>query len=577
VRSHEHLRRRCRVPTFAIALSLLLAACGEASVSVEPAPTASSMVAGSQTAGDPSSPRPCAADAGTRPERPWWSDRVFYEVFVRSFQDSDGDGIGDLQGLTNRLDQLNDGNPATTDDLGVTALWLMPVAESPSYHGYDVVDYRKIESDYGTADDFRAMMAAAHERGIAVIVDLVLNHTSRDHPWFRDALTAGSAHDDWYLWSDTRPAIARSDGAPVWHEAGGRFYYGYFWEGMPDLNIENPEVTAELDDIGRFWIEEMGVDGFRLDAARHLIEDGEKLGNTPATFSWLEGFRQRLKADHHDALVLGEVWDATSMSSRYVRDGSLDLSFDFGLASATILSLRSGDAGSLRAAEAEVIDAYPAGGLATFLTNHDQNRSFDQLDHDMPAARLAATLLLTSGGVPFIYYGEELGMTGRKPDERIRTPMHWDATGPYAGFTTGTPWEALDDDPPGTDVATQAGDPGSLLSHYRDLIRLRAAHPALTAGDWVTIDAAASSIVAYLRVDGSETLLVVANVSDEPVADLELSLDEGPLCGEPRGEALLGRADTAAWPVVTATGGFEGYRPIEALGPREAIVIFLAQ
>ncbi len=535
------------------------------------------MVAGSQAAGDPSSPRPCAADAGTGPEQPWWSDRVFYEVFVRSFQDSDGDGIGDLRGLTNRLDQLNDGNPATTDDLGVTALWLMPVAESPSYHGYDVVDYRQIESDYGTADDFRALMAAAHERGIAVIVDLVLNHTSRDHPWFRDALTPGSAHDDWYLWSATRPPIARSDGAPVWHEAGGRFYYGYFWEGMPDLNLENPEVTAELDDVGRFWIEEMWVDGFRLDAARHLIEDGKRLENTPATFKWLAGFRQRLKADHHDALVLGEVWDATSMSSRYVRDGSLDLSFDFGLASATILSLRSGDAGSLRAAEAEVMDAYPAGGLATFLTNHDQNRSLDQLDRDMPAARLAATLLLTSGGVPFIYYGEELGMTGRKPDERIRTPMRWDATGPGAGFTTGTPWEALSDDPPGTDVATQAGDPGSLLSLYRDLIRLRAAHPALAVGDWVTVDAAASSIVASLRTDGSETLLVVANVSDEPATDLELGLDEGPLCGEPHGEILFGRADAAASPVVTAAGGFEGYRPIDALGPREAIVIVLAQ
>ena len=577
MRSHEHLRQRGRVPTIAIVLSLLLAACGQSSVSIAPAATPSRVAPASQAVGEPSPPRPCAPDAGTGGDHSWWSNRIFYEVFVRSFQDSDGDGIGDLRGLTSRLDQLNDGDPATTEDLGVTALWLMPVAESPSYHGYDVVDYRKIESDYGTADDFRALIAAAHERGIAVIVDLVLNHTSRDHPWFRDALTAGSAHDDWYLWSDTQPAIAKSDGGRVWHEAGGRFYYGYFWEGMPDLNVENPEVRAELDGIGRFWLDEMGVDGFRLDAARHLIEDGENLENTPATFEWLEGFRQRLKADHPEALVLGEVWDATSMTSRYVRDGSLDLSFDFGLASATILSLRSGDAGSLRAAEAEVIDAYPAGGLATFLTNHDQNRILDQLDRDGPAARLAATLLLTSGGVPFIYYGEELGMTGRKPDERIRTPMRWDATGPGAGFTSGTPWKPLGDDPLGTDVATQSADPRSLLSLYRDLIRLRTTHPALATGDWLAVEAAPSSVAAFLRSDGSETMLVVANISNEPVGNLELRIDAGPLCGEPRGEVMFGPADAAASPVVNQAGGFEAYRPVDELGPRVAIVISLAQ
>jgi alpha-amylase len=573
---HVHLRQRGRAPTIAVVLSLLLAACGQTSVSLGPAPTASSIAPASQ-AGQASSPRPCAPDGRAPLDRPWWSDRIFYEVFVRSFQDSDADGIGDLRGLTSRLDQLNDGDSATTDDLGVTALWLMPVAESPSYHGYDVVDYRKIDTDYGTAEDFRALMAAAHERGIAVIVDLVLNHTSRDHPWFRDALTTGSAHDDWYLWSETRPAIAKSDGGRVWHEAGGRFYYGYFWEGMPDLNVENPDVTAELDAIGRFWLDEMGVDGFRLDAARHLVEDGKTLENTPATFEWLQGFRQRLKADHPDALVLGEVWDATSMTSRYVRDGSLDLSFDFGLASATILSLRSGDAGSILAAQSEVIDAYPAGGLATFLTNHDQNRIFDQLDRDGPAARMAATLLLTSGGVPFIYYGEEIAMTGRKPDERIRTPMRWDATGPGAGFTTGTPWQALGDDPAGTDVASQSADPGSLFSLYRDLIRLRTDHPALATGDWLPVDSSASSVAAFLRSDGNETLLVVANVSDEPVAEVELSVGAGPLCGEPRGEVVFGPAKAPASPVVTAAGGFEAYRPVDGLGPREAIVIRLAQ
>ncbi len=556
-----------------LAISLLFTACGQPVVSPTPAPSGSPVAGASAGASAPGTAPACVQRGAPTQEREWWADRVFYEVFVRSFQDSDGDGIGDLRGMTSRLDQLNDGDPSTTDDLGVTALWLMPVAQSPSYHGYDVVDYRAVESDYGTAEDFRTLVSAAHERGIAVIVDLVLNHTSRDHPWFLDAVTPGSVHDDWYVWSDDRPAIAKSDGGRVWHEAGGRFYYGYFSDAMPDLNLGNTDVTTELDDIGRFWLEDMGVDGFRLDAARHLFEDGKQLENTQATFDWLAGYRKRLKVDHPEALVLGEVWDATSMSSRYVRDGSLDLTFDFGLASATILSLRSGDAGSFKAARSEVAEAYPVGGLATFLTNHDQNRIVDQLDSDAPAVRLAATLLLTGGGVPFIYYGEEIGMTGRKPDERIRTPMRWDATQPGSGFTTGLPWQPLGDDPPGTDVATQAADASSLLALYRDLIRLRAAHPALAIGESIGVAAAAPSVAAFLRQDESETLLVVANLSDKVVVGPKLSLDHGPLCEEPRTEVLFGQAGAATSPVVTANGGFDAYIPVDELGPREAIVI----
>ncbi len=513
-------------------------------------------------------------NGGPTVERQPWSDRIFYEVFVRSFQDSDGDGIGDLRGLTSRLDQLNDGDPATTEDLGVTGLWLMPIAESPSYHGYDVADYRTVESDYGTADDFRALIAAAHERGIVVIVDLVLNHSSRDHPWFRDALTPGSVHDDWYVWSESRPRIARSDGSRVWHEAGGRFYYGYFWEGMPDLNLENADVTAELDDLGRFWLEEMGVDGFRLDAARHLIEDGEQLENTPATFEWLKAYRERLKASHPDALVLGEVWDATSMSSRYVRDGALDLTFDFGLASATIVSLNSRDAGSVTAALREVAEAYPRDTLATFLTNHDQNRVIGQLGDDPAAARLAATLLLTGPGTPFIYYGEEIGMSGSKPDERIRTPMRWDATEPAAGFSTATPWETLSDDPASVNVADESADPDSLLATYRDLIRLRASQPALASGDLVPVDSSDRHVVAFVRNAGTDAVVVVANVGNEAVSSPILTLDEGPLCGTPSAVVVRGDGQVAA-PTITPSGGFEDYAPVATLGPREAIVIDL--
>jgi glycosidase len=569
---HTHLHRGRRAA--ALLVSLVLVACGQSVASSSPAPSGSAgPIATNASRSAP--PRACVVTGAPATERPWWSDRIFYEVFVRSFQDSDGDGIGDLPGLTARLDDINDGDPATTDDLGVTALWLMPIAESPSYHGYDVVDYRAIDSDYGTADDFRAFLTAAHERGIAVIVDLVLNHTSRDHPWFRDALAPGSAHDDWYLWSESRPPVARSDGSRVWHEAGGRFYYGYFWEGMPDLNLENPEVTAELDDVGRFWLDEMGVDGFRLDAVRHLVEEGEQLENAPATFEWLAGYRERLKADHPDALVLGEVFDSSSMSSRYVRDGTLDLTFDFGLASATITSLNSRDAGSIAAAEGEVADRYPLDTVATFLTNHDQNRVAAQLNGDVDAEKLAATLLLTGPGVPFIYYGEEIGMSGRKPDERIRTPMRWDGSTPAAGFSDAEPWQPLSDDPAGIDVAAQSTDPDSLLSTYRSLTRLRAAHPALLGGEILPVESADRRVVAYLRSAPDEVVLIVANMGIDTVEKPELTLATGPLCGSPAAEVLLGPGGAIA-PEVTPDGGFDGYVPVERLAPREAVVIRLA-
>jgi glycosidase len=568
-----------------VAAALIIASsggCGQLSGS--PAP-AGQTPGGASPGGGPQSPSlggaPTAQACDVAPAPPsqapaaWWADRVFYEVFVRSFQDSDGDGIGDLRGLTSRLDALNDGNPATTTDLGVTALWLMPVAESPSYHGYDVVDYRAIESDYGTAADFRSLMAAAHARGINVIVDLVLNHTSRDHPWFQDAIMPGSGHDDWYVWAPKHPGYARSDGAPVWHTAGGRVYFGYFSDQMPDLNLANPEVAAELDAIGRFWLDEMDVDGFRLDAARHLIEDGPKLENTAATKDWLAAYRSRLQADHPDAMLLGEVWDPTSMSSSYVRDEAVDMTFDFGLASATLTSLKSGDAGSLKAALGEIASAYPVGGMASFLTNHDQDRVINQLRGDTAAARLAATLLLTSRGSPFIYYGEEIGLTGSKPDEQIRRPMRWDGTA-TAGFTTGSPWEPLGDDPPGTDVAAQKADPASLLSAYRELISLRTAHPALATGDLVTLDSDAPSVLAVLRSTPDERLVVISNLSAEGVTGPLLGLADGPLCGQPSAEVVFGGAPTVTAPQVTATGGLADWRPLDKLDPRQTVVIRLA-
>ena len=557
-----------------VAAAILVVACAGVTPQASTPPTGEATTPAGAASPSAATCEPRAADVSAAG---WWRDRVFYEVFVRSFADSDGDGIGDLRGLIAHLDDLNDGDPSTTDDLGVTGLWLMPIAESPSYHGYDVVDYRAVERDYGTLDDLEALVAAAHARGIAVILDLVVNHTSREHPWFQDARTPGSAHDGWYRWADERPAVARSDGSRVWHPDGDRFYYGYFWEGMPDLNLGNPDVTAELDAIADFWLD-LGIDGFRIDAARHLFEDDKSLENVPETFAWLAGYRERIKAEHPDALILGEVWDASSMAARYVRDGALDLTFDFGLASAILTSVRGGAGGTVDAAIAEVAELYAPGALATFLTNHDQKRAMTEFGGDLAAAKLAATLLLTGGGTPFVYYGEEIGLTGQKPDERIRTPMRWDASSPAAGFSTATPWEPLGDDPPGTDVATERADPDSLWSTYRDLIALRDREPALRSGSLVPVRVGDDALVAFLRpapdpADGA--VLVVANLSGAAVPSVTLTLEDGRLCGVIRAESLRGAAAVAP-PAITPTGGFEDYTPVaDGLGPREVLVVGL--
>ena len=496
---------------------------------------------------------------------------MFYELFVRSFADSNGDGVGDLRGVIDRLDQLNDGNPASSTDLGVTGLWLMPTFPSPSYHGYDVTDYENVNPDYGTLDDLRTLVAEAHRRGIALLLDLPLNHTSAQHPWFKASAKGDPRYRDWYRWAD---APAGSN----WHALGSRYYYGAFGPDLPDLNVENPDVTATLVDVTDFWLGDVGIDGFRLDAAKHLVEDAASTENTPETHAWWKAFRTAVQARHPGALLLGEVYDTPQNSSSYVPD-DLDLTFDFGAASAMVGAAQAGDGSSIQRTLAKVTTLYPAsGGFGAFLTNHDQDRVASQLGSDPGALRAAADLLLTGPGVPFVYYGEEIGMTGAKPDERIRTPMRWDDSVPAAGFSTHAPWEALSEDARPVNVATESADSGSLLSHYRDLIRLRAAHPALAVGTWTAVTSDAPRVVAALRVSPTETALALTNVGLEP-ASPSLTLEAGPLCGPPLAQLVLGGADgggRAEAPVVTADGGFAGYRPVGSIAARSSVVLVVA-
>lgn len=558
-----------------LALLVALGGCGPRPTGPSPSPPGGHPPAPSSSA-RPSGPATCTAAAlELPPAEAWWNDRVFYEVFVRSFGDADGDGVGDLRGLIDHLDDLNDGDPATDTDLGIDGLWLMPVFEATSYHGYDTVDYRRIDPDYGTIDDLRALVEGAHARGIAVILDLALNHTSTEHPWFRASAAGDPTYADWYVWRDADPGWPAVAGGPPWHRYGPRFYYGAFGPGMPDLNLTSPAVTAELTDLARSWISEVGIDGYRLDAAKHLIEEGpDRQVNTASTRAWLRTFRARVHAAAPDALLLGEVWDISSVSSRYVSEGALDLAFDFPLAAGLVGALRLGDRAPLVGVAAEVRSRYPAWQVATFLTNHDQTRVASELGQNPGALRAAASLLLTGPGVPFLYYGEEIGLAGRKPDERIRVPMPWSDASPGGGFSSAAPWQPFGDDWPAVTVAAQRDDPGSLLGHYRRLIRLRSANPALRRGDAVTVDASSSAVWSTLRSDGTQAVLTLVNLGPEPLTGIHLDLDQGPLCGVQRARSLLDGRSVRP-PLVTSRGGFAAYAPIERLEPYETVLVAL--
>ncbi|MGH7483395.1 MAG: alpha-amylase family glycosyl hydrolase [Longimicrobiales bacterium] len=452
----------------------------------------------------------------------WWRSGVCYEVFVRSFQDSDGDGVGDFRGLIERLDYIS--------DLGATCIWLMPIMPSPSYHGYDVTNYFDVNREYGTLEDFRALLDAAHDRGIHVLIDLVLNHTSSEHPYFRDALLdANSPYRDWFVWApEQRPAPGWS--APVWHDVPTRdeYYYGLFWGGMPDYDLTEPEVQAEFERIARFWLDDVGVDGFRIDAVAHFFEGpGGAWRHGPGTHAWLREFAAALERIEPDAFTIGEVWDSIGAILPYYPD-QLTAYFMFEMADAVFEAVRSGSAERLVSVVQRVQREVPDGRWGVFLRNHDQTRTLTDLGGDVARAKLAATLQLTLPGVPFVYYGEEIGMTGAKSagDIRLRTPMHWTLE-PRVGFTTGTPWEPLPADSFTANVAAQDDEATSLLNHYRRLIHARTSNRALATGDFVPLETGTPTVLAYLRRAGDRIALVVANLGETAVSDVRVALPAG--------------------------------------------------
>lgn len=471
----------------------------------------------------------------------WAEGAVFYEIFVRSFADSDGDGIGDLRGLRSRLDYLNDGDSTTTSDLGVDGLWLMPIFRSPSYHGYDVTDYERVNPDYGTEADLDSLLASAHARGMRVIVDLVMNHTSDRHPWFvESASNPSSPRRDWYVWSpdDRDWGQPWNESGTTWHRKGDDYYYGLFWSGMPDLNFRNPSVRKEMKRIAELWLRR-GIGGFRLDATRHLVETGPGAGqsDTQETLAFLRELSAHIRRVRPDALLVGENWIDTATIAEYfgsadsvTRGDALPCNFDFPLAAALVEGVRTGDARGIAGVLREVARLYPPRALdAPFLTNHDMTRVATQLRGETGKLQAAAAALLTLPGVPFLYYGEEIGMEngpGRE-DPFKRTPMAWDASA-GGGFTTGKPWHGFAPGRERANVAALTGDPASLLSRYRALIRMRRALPALRAGDLqvLTPDEAPEPVLAFTRAAAGERLLVLHNLSDREVTAGPYSVGE---------------------------------------------------
>ncbi len=452
-------------------------------------------------------------DSGLPPA--WERHGVFVEIFVRAYQDSNGDGVGDLNGVTQRLDYLR--------DLGVTGIWLMPIFRSEDHdHGYAVANYREIEPAYGTLADLDRLLAEAHKRGIGVIVDYVMNHSSSSHPVFEDAYDhRQSAYADWYIFkTEPQKGWNSFDGDP-WREAGPRWYYGAFTADMPDFNLRNPAVVDfHLDNL-KFWLNR-GVDGFRFDAVGVLIENGS-IGweNQPENHVLMERV-QDLLAQYGQRTM---VCEAPSDPAAFAQASSCGSAFAFGLQKHILRSVRMG---RLMPDVPYMLRTMPIDHMGTFLANHDTfagTRLFQQLQGDEASYRIAAASLLTLPGRPFIYYGEEIGLA-QSPvasggDPALRGPMSWSAEH-NAGFTTAEkPFRPNVDNWRTHNVAVEQANPASLLNWYKALITLRKAKPALADGSFTNLSKDDDPIFAFVREREGQRILVAINYASR---DATLSL-----------------------------------------------------
>lgn len=504
-------------------------------------------VCGLSTAG----PSAAQAKANPRTDHEWWKHAVFYEIYPRSFGDSNNDGIGDLNGIAGKLDYLR--------DLGVDAVWISPCFPSPQMDfGYDVSDYENIDPMYGTLADFDRLVSAGRKRHVRIVLDFVLNHSSDQHKWFLDSRSSHtSAHRDWYVWRDGKgPGVPPNNwisdfGGSAWtfDATTNQYYYHFFEAAQPDLNWRNPEVEKAMFDVSRWWYKR-GVAGFRLDAVNALYEDPQLRDNPilpgknefgdpnmenkynsdlPEVHDALRVLRK--VADRYNAVLIGETWtdDIGGLKKYYgEHDNELQLPMDFLFT--TVNKLSPADF------RKQIAAVESAGGWPVFvISNHDIPRSYNRYgdgQHNDQIAKLMAALYLTLRGTPILYYGEELGMENNDPKTKEevqdpygktgwplqkgrdgeRTPMQW-TTAPNAGFSEAKPWLPVPPSYKTHNVASERKDPNSILNFYRKLLALRHSETALLDGDYIPLNQSDPSVISYLRRARDETVLVAINMS----------------------------------------------------------------
>ncbi|GAA5174230.1 alpha-amylase family glycosyl hydrolase [Niveibacterium umoris] len=492
---------------------------------------------------DPGSPLPAT-----------WKQGPFAEIYVRGYKDSDGDGIGDLKGLTQQLDYLQ--------QLGVTGIWLMPVTQSQDNdHGYAVTDYRAIEKQYGSLADFDAFIKAAHDRGIGVIIDYVMNHSGAKNPLFINSSSAtDSTRRNWYIWQSTKPSGWSIYGSDPWKSSSTGYYFAGFWDQMPDFNLRNADVIAYHQNSMRFWLNR-GVDGFRFDAVGNLVENGPNAWEgQPENYTIMGDVHTMLGGYANRYMVCEAPIDPVGFSASTACGSAFAFGHNY-----DIVSAAKGSSTSAVTVVANYFSSAPL-GIATMVSNHDAfagDRLWTQVNGDQKQYRLAAATYLLQPGVPFIYYGEEIGMANNSSlsgDWKLRTPMSWTSDSATAGFTSGTPFRALSSNSTTNNVAAQQADANSLLNFYKAVIAMRKAHPALASGSYDNPQSSGLTM-SFTRSATNEMALVAINYGTS-AANVNFT-------GLPASASVA-----AAWPAsgvggVATTGG-----TFSATVPAQSFVVF---
>lgn len=470
--------------------------------------------------------------------------RNYYEIFVGSFYDSDGDGMGDLQGVIEKLDYINDGDNSTDTDLGFNGIWLMPIMPSDTYHKYDVKDYYDIDPEYGTMEDMEQLIEECHSRDINIIIDLVFNHTSTKHQWFVDATQYLSTLPEG---ADPNPEECKyvnyynfardKGGVSTWHQVGTTewYYECVFWDQMPDLNLDDENVRAEIEGVADFWLEK-GVDGFRLDAAKEYFS-----GNAEKNVEVLSWFCNHVKSVNSDAYVVAEVWENSTIIAKYYASGITSL-FNFPMSQyngrivSTAKGLQSESGKDFAESVESITEKYKAQNPefidAPFISNHDTSRVGAQVNYDENQVKYAAGLLMTESGSPFVYYGEEIGMTssGTK-DENKRLAMYW----------SNTDTEGMTKDPVGADkveqkfapVDEQIEDPLSIYNYYKRALRIRNENPEIARGDVEAISGIEIENICAMRKTWNDTELIIvynSGTEEKEVSFADLGITKGAIC-----------------------------------------------